>query len=128
MATYDMRVIWDFLLAQNNDKALNIKKLCIVGCDAPTRATMRITKARDGSPQFDLGDSNVRNDWRDANVKRRVQTGDHTVPYLGARTKFIPVEQVVVLDMVPGVQAHLVPGRPRGPHLRRGAGVDQRRR
>lgn len=71
--------------------------LCIVGCDARTRVTMRITRERDGSPQFDLGDANVRNDWRDGNAKRRVQTGDHTVPYLGARTKFIPVEQVVVV-------------------------------
>jgi pimeloyl-ACP methyl ester carboxylesterase len=33
MALQDMRVVWDFLLRENNQKAVNIKKLCIVGCD-----------------------------------------------------------------------------------------------
>jgi pimeloyl-ACP methyl ester carboxylesterase len=69
--------------------------LCVVGCDAKTRVTLPIRRAADGAPQFDLGESLVRNEWRSADPKRRVQTGDHTVPYLGARARFIPVEQVV---------------------------------
>jgi pimeloyl-ACP methyl ester carboxylesterase len=69
--------------------------LCIVGCDAKTRVTLPIRRAPDGTPAFDLGEPHVRNEWRSDDPKRRVQTGDHTVPYLGARAKFIPVEQVV---------------------------------
>jgi pimeloyl-ACP methyl ester carboxylesterase len=71
--------------------------LCIVGCDARTRVTLPIARDREGRAAFDLGDAWVRNDWDDPAPKRRVLTGDHTVPYLGARARFIPVEQVVVV-------------------------------
>jgi pimeloyl-ACP methyl ester carboxylesterase len=69
--------------------------LCIVGVDATTRVRMRISKDDTGKPRFDLTDADVRNDWKDANPAARVYTGDNTVPYLGARAKFIPSEQVI---------------------------------
>ena len=33
MVYYDMTKLWNFLLKENNDKVVNIKKLCIVGVD-----------------------------------------------------------------------------------------------
>jgi pimeloyl-ACP methyl ester carboxylesterase len=69
--------------------------LAIVGVDASTRIGMRITKDSSGLPRFDLSDADVRNEWKNANPDDRILTGDNTVPYLGARSKFIPVEQLV---------------------------------
>ncbi len=69
--------------------------LCIVGVDAATRVHVHIGKDANGQPRFDLTDADVRNGWTDANPALRVQTGDNTVPYPGARAKFIPIEQVV---------------------------------
>ena len=69
--------------------------LCVAGVDETTRTGMRITKDADGNPRFDLSDTDVRNDWKDPDATRHIYTGDNTVPYLGARTKFIPTEQVV---------------------------------
>ncbi len=69
--------------------------LAIVGVDATTRVTMRIAKDSAGKPRFDLSDADVRNEWKNAKRSERVLTGDNTVPYLGARAKFIPPEQVV---------------------------------
>ena len=69
--------------------------LAIVGVDASTRVNMRIAKDSAGQPRFDLSDADIRNDWKNDQPRERVFTGDNTVPYLGARAKFIPVEQVV---------------------------------
>ncbi len=69
--------------------------LSIVGVGENARVQMRITKDDDGKPRFQLADDHVRNDWGDADPMKRIYTGDNTVPYLGARTKFIPTEQVV---------------------------------
>ena len=69
--------------------------LAIVGVDASTRVRMQITKDGAGQPRFDLSDADVRNDWQSAKPGDRLLTGDNTVPYLGARAKFIPVEQLV---------------------------------
>jgi len=69
--------------------------LSIVGVDAPTRVHMHIGKDNSGQPRFDLTDADVRNDWQSATPSLRTQTGDNTVPYLGARAKFIPAEEVV---------------------------------
>jgi pimeloyl-ACP methyl ester carboxylesterase len=33
MVTHDMTKLWNFLLKENNDKVVNIKKLCVVGVD-----------------------------------------------------------------------------------------------
>ncbi len=69
--------------------------LCVAGVDAPTRVRMQIRKDPDGNPRFDLTDADVRNEWKNANPALRIQTGDNTVPYLGARAKFIPIAQIV---------------------------------
>jgi len=69
--------------------------LAVVGVDAPTRVRMQIGKDASGQPRFDLADAEVRNEWKNANPTGRIFTGDNTVPYLGARSKFIPTEQVV---------------------------------
>jgi len=69
--------------------------LSIVGVDAPTRVHMHIGKDSNGQPRFDLTDVDVRNDWQKPTLSLRTQTGDNTVPYFGARAKFIPTEQVV---------------------------------
>jgi pimeloyl-ACP methyl ester carboxylesterase len=69
--------------------------LSIVGVDAKTRVKMEITKDSDGKTRFDLGNNDVTNEWGSASPAQRLLTGDNTVPYLGARCGFIPVEQVV---------------------------------
>jgi pimeloyl-ACP methyl ester carboxylesterase len=69
--------------------------LTIAGVDETTRINMRIIKDPEGKPRFALADADVRNDWRSPDRTRAIYTGDNTVPYLGARAKFIPTEQVV---------------------------------
>jgi len=69
--------------------------LCIVGTDEATRTGMHIARDADGKPRFNLTDSDVRNEWESDNKTQRILTGDNTVPYLGARARFIPTEQVV---------------------------------
>ena len=69
--------------------------LCIVGVGETTRTRMYISKDSEGKPRFNLEDSDVRNDWKDEDAAKHIYTGDNTVPYLGARASFIPVEQVV---------------------------------
>lgn len=69
--------------------------LSIVGVNEPTRVALRIRKDPAGAPMFELADTEVQNEWSNPDPRRRVDTGDNTVPYLGARAKFIPVEQVV---------------------------------
>lgn len=69
--------------------------LAIVGVGEKTRVGMHISKDPAGKPRFDLADGDVRNDWHKGDSKKDIFTGDNTVPYLGARTKFIPTEQVV---------------------------------
>jgi len=66
--------------------------LSIVGVDETTRVAMRI-KSDGGKPWFELGD--VRNEWKKGNPVNDIYTGDNTVPYLGARSKFIPTDEVV---------------------------------
>jgi pimeloyl-ACP methyl ester carboxylesterase len=69
--------------------------LCIVGVNATTRVRMHIKKDDDGKPRFDLSDNDVVNQFSDPDRANHIYTGDNTVPYLGARTSFIPVNQVV---------------------------------
>jgi len=69
--------------------------LCVVGVNATTRTGMKISKDPAGKPRFELTDGDVRNEWENDDLAKHIYTGDNTVPYLGARTKFIPVEQVV---------------------------------
>jgi pimeloyl-ACP methyl ester carboxylesterase len=72
--------------------------LCVVGVDAPTRLKMRIGKDAGGQPRFDLSDVDVRNEWKNSDPVLRTQTGDHTVPYPGARASFLPLEQLVCVS------------------------------
>ena len=69
--------------------------LCVVGVDEKVRTKMAIRKDSNGDPRFDLPDDDVVNKWTDHDPAQRVNTGDNTVPYLGARSSFIPTEQVV---------------------------------
>jgi len=69
--------------------------LAIVGANAKTRVRMHINRDAAGELRFDLSDAEVRNEWENPNAGQRVFTGDNTVPYLGARCRFIPTEQVV---------------------------------
>ena len=71
------------------------KWLSIVGVGETTRVGMEITKDEKGEPRFVLSDGNVRNEWGKGNPAEFIYTGDNTVPYLGARSKFIPTEEVV---------------------------------
>jgi pimeloyl-ACP methyl ester carboxylesterase len=82
--------------------ALNDTKrwLCIVGVNAETLVKMQIKKDEQGKPRFDLSKNGRRNDWKDPVVAKRTQTGDETVPYMGARSSFIPTEQIVCV--IPG--------------------------
>jgi pimeloyl-ACP methyl ester carboxylesterase len=70
--------------------------LSIVGIHAKTRVTMNISPDATGKPRFDLSERNVKDalDGTDPTALRTL-TGDNTVPYLGARTSFIPTNQVV---------------------------------
>lgn len=72
--------------------------LTLVGVDGSTRVRMHIAEDSAGQPRFDLTDSDVRNEWASANPAMRIYTGDNTVPYAGARTAFIPTEQVVCVS------------------------------
>ena len=69
--------------------------LCIVGVDTKTRVAMRIARDAGGNPRFGLADTDVRNEWSNPDPKLRLFTGDNTVPYSGARAKFIPTDQIV---------------------------------
>jgi pimeloyl-ACP methyl ester carboxylesterase len=64
--------------------------LSIVGVNAKVRVRMGITADASGAPRFDLSDNDVKNVWPNSE-----DTGDNTVPYLGARSNFIPTDQVV---------------------------------
>jgi pimeloyl-ACP methyl ester carboxylesterase len=71
--------------------------LCIVGLDEHTRVEMTINADSKGKPLFLLDDSSIKNEWMKpgAPLANHVLTGDNTVPYLGAKPKFIPTEQLV---------------------------------
>ena len=68
--------------------------LCVVGVDSDTRVTIRASQHQ-GQPIFDLGTFQPVNHYGSRSPAARVQTGDGTVPYEGARSNFIPLEQVV---------------------------------
>ena len=69
--------------------------LSLVGVNKTTRVRMGISKDAAGKPRFDFAEADVRNDWPNPDPKARVFTGDNSVPYLGARAKFVPTEEVV---------------------------------
>jgi hypothetical protein len=69
--------------------------LSIVGINTKTRVKIQISRGTQGEPHFELRDEHVTDESGSTDAARRVLTGDTTVPYLGARAKFIPTEQVV---------------------------------
>ncbi|MGD2070608.1 MAG: hypothetical protein PVI57_18185 [Gemmatimonadota bacterium] len=78
--------------------------LCIVGVGEETRVSMTITDRR-GDPWFDLGSSARKNGYpvppRDEEGRFRMkiwETGDGTVPYLGARCSFVPLAKVIAVS------------------------------
>jgi hypothetical protein len=68
--------------------------LSIVGTGQKTRVRLLI-RSRRGNPYFDLRSADRENLWTAEEARKRVLTGDGTVPYLGARCSFVPTEKVV---------------------------------
>ena len=68
--------------------------LCIAGIDANTRVGMS-TSTNNGRIFFNLSDEVNNYGGVDSKAPATVETGDGTVPYLGAQSGFIPPEQIV---------------------------------
>lgn len=68
--------------------------LSIVGVGAKTRLSVKIADDANGRPQFVLGEETDR--WKPKAPS--TDTGDNTVPYLGARCAFVPPEEVVCVS------------------------------
>ena len=68
--------------------------LCVVGADAKTRVALHIRSDR-GKPVFDLDSDDRRNLWSEADVAKRIHTGDGTVPFEGAMPGFLSRENIV---------------------------------
>ena len=66
--------------------------LSIVGVDAETRIGMVVRPDPSGNPLFVLEEPS--NEWSQG---RKTRTGDNTVPYLGSRCAFVPVEEIICL-------------------------------
>ncbi|HAV63352.1 MAG TPA: hypothetical protein DCY13_13425 [Verrucomicrobiales bacterium] len=72
--------------------------LTVIGVGEETRVRLRIARGADGRPAFDLASKDRSNDWKVRNWRGKVNTGDGTVPYLGARPEFIPVNELVCVS------------------------------
>lgn len=70
--------------------------LCLVGVDATTRVQLDIDRDG-GKPVFDLTGEHRVNNWGGTDPAQRVQTGDGTVPYLGAEPAFLERRNLVCL-------------------------------
>lgn len=68
--------------------------LCIVGVDARTRVRLRVSTVK-GRPVFNLSGEDRTNHWGHADVAMAEQTGDGTVPLLGAVPAFLRREELV---------------------------------
>lgn len=68
--------------------------LVMIGVDYKTRVGLRIVE-KNHAPFFDLSSTLRRNGYASDDPAARVETGDGTVPYLGAKPPFIPVEKLV---------------------------------
>jgi pimeloyl-ACP methyl ester carboxylesterase len=74
--------------------------LCIVGVGERTRTEMKVAASQQETPVFDLEGDDRRNGYpngavRDGVAEQPWETGDGTVPYAGARSRFIPLEKLV---------------------------------
>jgi hypothetical protein len=68
--------------------------LCIAGIDSKTRVAMSISKDS-GRTFFNLSDEVNHYNETDIKDTAAVQTGDGTVPFLGAQSGFIPPQQII---------------------------------
>ena len=70
--------------------------LCVVGVGSETRVFIRIELDATGTPKLVIdNNAQMQDRWEATDPNERIRTGDGTVPYLGARASFIPVEKVV---------------------------------
>jgi pimeloyl-ACP methyl ester carboxylesterase len=68
--------------------------LAVVGVGEETRCRLHIESDR-GKPWFDLASEDRVNEWKPEDAVGKTQTGDGTVPYLGAQAAFLRVEKLV---------------------------------
>lgn len=72
--------------------------LCVVGIGQETRVRLEV-EGMPKQPHFVLDSRKDRKgDWSKRKPAKNVQTGDGTVPYLGAKPRFIPIEQLVCVS------------------------------
>jgi pimeloyl-ACP methyl ester carboxylesterase len=71
--------------------------LCVIGVGEMTR-THAVINTKNGKARYDLDSLDRENFWGDVDPRLRVQTGDGTVPYLGAKPKFLPTESLVLVQ------------------------------
>lgn len=70
--------------------------LCVVGVDEKTRVQIEAAPDADGNVLFDLDSARKRNKWEKSDDHAEwVNTGDGTVPYLGAVPPFLPKEKLI---------------------------------
>jgi len=68
--------------------------LAIIGVGEHTRVRLHIEDDH-GKPWFDLTSKDRANTWKPATWRDRIDTGDGTVPYLGAQAAFLKTEKLV---------------------------------
>ena len=68
--------------------------LAIIGVGEETRVRLQIQNDK-GKPRFNLTGADRTNDWTPGDWVGKVQTGDGTVPYLGAKPSFVAPERLV---------------------------------
>jgi pimeloyl-ACP methyl ester carboxylesterase len=66
--------------------------LVIAGVNAKTRVSMSIS-SENGAPRFNIGEEE--NGWGEPEPAKRIRTGDNTVPYMGAKPRFMDPSQIV---------------------------------
>ncbi|MEI6559486.1 MAG: alpha/beta fold hydrolase [Rhodospirillaceae bacterium] len=71
--------------------------LCVVGVDSETRVQLKVERNAQGAIDFDLSSEARLNQWGDETPARRVNTGDGTVPFLGAIPGFLPLSSLVCI-------------------------------
>lgn len=69
--------------------------MCIVGVDSTTRVKLQIIRRPDGTPDFQFHTSDRENEWSSTNPAQRTNTGDGTVPFLGAVPSFLSLENLI---------------------------------
>ena len=73
--------------------------LCVAGVGSQTRVYIRIELDPAGQPRLVIDNTaQMQDGWEAEDPDARIRTGDGTVPYLGARASFIPVEKVVCVS------------------------------